>query len=320
MTCRESLKSLGALGGASMPPATEPAPVAGGVTNLAAAILVSAVFALGIIGGQPAHAENADSTAPLRPERTTFTNSEITDGFFKLAFGAELQLGRRVERIRKFDEPVRAFIVAPDGSARRAQIATVVADIRARVDHLDLAITDDPKTANLFVFLVPNREFGRTIRALYGREKARQIARSLDPECLSGIRKDPQYRIQRADVIIPTEVKDSAFLNCAYEELLQALGPINDSRSVTWSMFNDDVDMGYFDVYDQYILNILYDPKIRPGMTKEEAGNVLPEILPTVRARIDLARCEARSFAMTVVPARDERCGGATPELSAARE
>jgi hypothetical protein len=49
-------------------------------------------------------------------------------------------------------------------------------------------------------------------------------------------------------------------------------------------MFNDKVSMGFFDVFDQYILNILYDPRIRPGMTVEEVRGVLPEVLPDVRA------------------------------------
>jgi hypothetical protein len=44
--------------------------------------------------------------------------------------------------------------------------------------------------------------------------------------------------------------------------------------------------MGFFDVYDQYLLNILYDPRIRPGMTKEEVGKLLPEVLPKVRVWI----------------------------------
>ena len=32
------------------------------------------------------------------------------------------------------------------------------------------------------------------------------------------------------------------------------------------------------------LLNILYDPRVRPGMTKEEVNRVLPDVLPTVRA------------------------------------
>ena len=65
---------------------------------------------------------------------------------------------------------------------------------------------------------------------------------------------------------------------------MQALGPINDDASVPWTMFNDEVQMGFFDVYDQYLLNILYDPRIRPGMTKDEVAQLAAEIMPAVRA------------------------------------
>jgi hypothetical protein len=58
---------------------------------------------------------------------------------------------------------------------------------------------------------------------------------------------------------------------------------------VPWTMFNDDVQMGFFDVYDQYLLNILYDPRIRPGMTKQDVARLMPEILPAVRERLAAA-------------------------------
>jgi len=48
-------------------------------------------------------------------------------------------------------------------------------------------------------------------------------------------------------------------------------------------MFNDDVRMGFFDIYDQYILNILYDPRIKAGMTMAEVEAVLPQVLTDVR-------------------------------------
>ncbi len=41
-------------------------------------------------------------------------------------------------------------------------------------------------------------------------------------------------------------------------------------------MFNDDVSMGFFDIYDQYLLNILYDPRIKAGMTVDEVRAVTP--------------------------------------------
>jgi hypothetical protein len=247
-----------------------------------AALIAAATVISGV--GDPVRAENAEIGARRLAERTSFDNDEIIGGFLKIAFGAELQFGRRADRIRKFDEPVRVFVVNRGTPDRRADVAAVVADVHARVNHLDLAMTDDRSTANVVVTLVHARDLARTIRAAFGPDRAREIARSLHPQCLSGFAKDQSYRIRRAEVILPVDAGEFVFYDCAYEEMLQALGPINDDSSVPWTMFNDDVQMGFFDIFDQYLLNILYDPRVRPGMTKDEVKKVLPDVLPTVRA------------------------------------
>jgi hypothetical protein len=230
-----------------------------------------------------AHAESPDIASRRATERTDFTNEEIREGFFKIAFGAELQIDRSAGRVRKFDEPVRIFVEEAGALQRRSELASVVADIRSRVNHLDIGLTTDRRAANFVVRLVPERRLKSTIRSLYGSERARQIQKELKPECLSGIGKDESFRIRRAEVILPVDAEDFTFLDCAYEELLQALGAINDDASVPWTMFNDDVQMGFFDVYDQYLLNILYDPRITPGMTRDEVDAALPDIIASAR-------------------------------------
>jgi hypothetical protein len=230
-----------------------------------------------------AHAEDPDIVSRRVSQRTDFTDAEIKDGFFKIAFNAELQLGAHAERVRKFDEPVRIFLDSKGQPDRRPEIEAVIADIRAHVNHLDVAVTNDRQAANFVVRLVAAHDVERTIRALYGNDKAKRIQQNLNPQCLSGIGKDQRFRIRRAEVILPADAGDFTFYDCAYEELLQALGAINDDRSVPWTMFNDDVQMGFFDVYDQYLLNILYDPRLRPGMTKAEVSALLPEVMSTAR-------------------------------------
>ena len=218
-----------------------------------------------------------------RAEKKVFTDSEIIEGFFKTAFGAEYHLAGRVDRIRKYDAPVRVFA---DGNRadRKAQLAKVVADIGQRVQHLDIAMAETSDGANVLVKLVRDRDLYRTITTFYGSERAREIKTSLDPQCLSGFRKNEKYEIEHSDVILTVDNGDFIFLDCAYEELLQSLGPINDTSTVPWTMFNDNVSMGFFDVYDQYILNILYDPRIKAGMTVAEVKAVLPDVLADVRA------------------------------------
>ena len=230
-----------------------------------------------------AAAEPAAIAARQHAEKKSFTDAEIVEGFMKTSFGAEYHLAGRVDRIRKYEGPVRVFA---DGTRadRRAQLARVVADIGRRVQHLDIAMAENAGAANIAVQLVRDRDLTRTIARNYGSERAREIKSSLDPQCLSGFRKNEKFEITHSDVILTVDNGDFGFLDCAYEELLQSLGPINDTSSVPWTMFNDKVSMGYFDVYDQYILNLLYDPRIKPGMTVEEVKAVLPEALAEVRA------------------------------------
>jgi DUF2927 family protein len=227
-------------------------------------------------------AQTDEIAAKRAAERKTFTDAEIAEGFHKTVFGAELRLRGRTDVVRKYDRPVRVHVEGRAKPDRRGDVAKVIADIRKHIEHLDIAMTEDRDAANVLVILVRDRDLTRTVRKMYGRTRARQIAR-LDPQCLSGFRKDDTFRIVQSNVLLVVDAGDFTFYDCAYEELLQALGPVNDTN-VPWTMFNDDVEMGFFDVYDQYILNILYHPRIRPGMTRKEVDALLPQVMPDVRA------------------------------------
>jgi hypothetical protein len=247
------------------------------------AVVFTAIACDATISPPAASGEIPAIASRQRAEKKSFTDSEIADGFFKTAFGAEFQLAGRVDRIRKYDVPVRVFAEGLNRPDRKAQLAKVVADIGQRIQHLDIAMADSSAGANVVVELVRDRDLFRTITRFYGSQRAREIRSSLDPQCLSGFRKNDKFEIEHSDVFLTVDNGDFVFLDCAYEELLQALGPINDTSSVPWTMFNDNVSMGFFDVYDQYILNVLYDPRIKVGMTIPEVKAVLPEVLADVR-------------------------------------
>jgi DUF2927 family protein len=252
------------------------------------AVQALAVIVTGLLVGgatvPPAPADVPAVALRQRNEKKIFTDGEIINGFFKTAFGAEYHLAGRVDRIRKYQKPVRVFIDPATRADRRAQLAGVVADIAAHVQHLDIAVAESRDAANVMVTMVRDRDLYRTMISLYGSDKASDIRKSLDPQCLSGFRKDDSFEILNSDVILTIDNGDFVFFDCAYEEMLQSLGPINDTNAVQWTMFNDSIQMGFFDVYDQYILNILYDPRIRAGMTVADVREVLPEVLVSVRA------------------------------------
>ena len=251
--------------------------------TLATLAAILTVIALVAISSPAAPAAEIPGVAQRqRTEKKTFTDSEIVEGFLKTAFGAEYHLAGRVDRIRKYDTPVRVFA---DGNRpdRKAQLAKIVADIAAKIQHIDIAMAASSDDANVLVKLVRDRDLNRTIATFYGSERAKEIRSSLDPQCLSGFRKNEKFEIEHSDVILTVDNGDFVFFDCGYEELLQSLGPINDTSTVPWTMFNDNVSMGFFDIYDQYILNLLYDPRVKASMTVQDVKEVLPAVLVDVR-------------------------------------
>jgi hypothetical protein len=250
---------------------------------MAIATLVTAVIGVAAMAAD-SHSADRDIDKKRNAQRKHFSDAEIMDGFFKTTFGSELQRGEASDRIRKYDGPVRIFVDNRGRPDRRRQVAEIVEDIRRKIDHIDIALTTQRSEANFNVILVPERDFAQTLRTHYGAEKADQIQRSLEPQCLAGLAKDASYRIVRSDVFLVVDAGNFVFSDCGYEEILQALGPINDDNSIPWTMFNDNVSLGFFGIYDQLLLNILYHPRIKPGMTRDEVVSVLPDVLPEVRA------------------------------------
>ena len=137
---------------------------------------------------------------------------------------------------------------------RKAQLSKIVADIAARVQHLDIAMAGSLDDANVQVKLVRDRDLHRTIATFYGSERAKEIRSSTRNACRASARTEVRNRAFRRD---PHRRQwRLRLLDCAYEELLQSLGPINDTASVPWTMFNDNVSMGYLRLRP-YLLNLL---------------------------------------------------------------
>ena len=53
--------------------------------------------------------------------------------------------------------------------------------------------------------------------------------------------------------------------------MAQGLGLANDSLAARPSIFNDDEEFALLTPHDELLLRILYDPRMRPGMTPSTA-------------------------------------------------
>lgn len=77
-----------------------------------------------------------------------------------------------------------------------------------------------------------------------------------------------------AVAIIRAENPDLLRLSCIHEELAQGLGLANDSPAARPSIFNDDDEFALLTGHDELLLKMLYDPRLRPGMSAKEAAPI----------------------------------------------
>ncbi len=81
-----------------------------------------------------------------------------------------------------------------------------------------------------------------------------------------------------AIAFIRTEHPDLLRRSCIHEEVAQALGLPNDSPTVRPSIFNDDEEFALLTTHDEMLLHMLYDPRLQPGMTPDQARPYLREL------------------------------------------
>lgn len=71
---------------------------------------------------------------------------------------------------------------------------------------------------------------------------------------------------------------------CIEEELAQGLGLANDSPYARPSIFNDDDEFATLTSMDEVMLQMLYDPSLRPGMTLDQARPYIYDIAKRLNA------------------------------------
>ncbi len=79
----------------------------------------------------------------------------------------------------------------------------------------------------------------------------------------------------RAVALIRAELPDLVRLSCIHEEIAQGLGLPNDSPAARPSIFNDDDEFALLTSHDEKLLTLLYDPRLKPGITVDEARPVV---------------------------------------------
>ena len=212
----------------------------------------------------------------------SFSDRELIDGFMRTVFGSEnVWVARRAKnRVSKFSGPVRVHIVNKSGSGQSRAVRRFIADVNRRVPRLAISTTRSSARANYQVFLVRRADYRSVIRDTLPDIRTGFLERA----ACSGIaflRADGA--ISRAMAFVVVDEGQRTFRHCMVEEILQGLGPSNDSPRLRHSIFNDRSATDQFTPFDTYLLNMLYHPRIRPGMTRTDVRALLPSIVRDVK-------------------------------------
>ncbi|PCJ09457.1 MAG: hypothetical protein COB16_04700 [Rhodobacteraceae bacterium] len=119
--------------------------------------------------------------------------------------------------------------------------------IRARVKQ----ILPNISAENLEIFANPPRSFYCLVLA-------------------GGPPQDP-LSYTRGVALIRAEHPDLVRRSCVHEEVAQGLGLRNDSPRARPSIFNDDDEFALLTSHDEKLLTMLYDARLHPGMSAEQA-------------------------------------------------
>lgn len=198
-----------------------------------------------------------------------------------IAFGAEL--GQETDgRLHKWQRPIRVFLDIRAGEAELYRRLTENHLERlAGLTGLEISLADELSQANLVIVFDRDAQLVSSMaRHAPGLTTA---AIALDKAfCFAQFwHGQDSGEIKRAVIGIPSDraASEGKLPHCIVEETTQVLGLPNDSDDVNPSIFNDRSVFDDLTLHDQALLRLLYDPRLRAGMPRDEALAVARWIL-----------------------------------------
>ncbi len=226
-----------------------------------------------------------------------FTSRDLVRNFLKIAFyeeyvdtGGRLVARESASRLHRWTKPVTIaleFGASVDPAKRTRDRGEFVRFIRRLADITGHPIREvQPESADFRVFIVSEderRALGPTLRQIMPNisrtalntvvnlpRSTYCLAFATDPE------QDGSY--DQAIAVIRAEHPDLLRASCLHEEIAQGLGLSNDYALARPSIFNDDEEFSLLTTHDELLLKMLYDDRLRPGMTEAEARPIVERI------------------------------------------
>lgn len=225
--------------------------------------------------------------APPADAQERISDAQIVRYFDLIALRSEYQQIRN-PRVTRWDGPIRIHV-----EQDVAIEPVVMEDLRTHMSRLSrltavpMSYVDDARQANYQIVYTRMDRFAHYIERFLGGSSALSRRLIQRAHCVGfyGINRRTGAITQARAVIPVDHARERGVLYaCTVEETTQIMGLPNDEPTVLPSIFNDSTIYEDLTPVDELLLRLLYHPRMRPGMPRDEALAIAREVLPSLRA------------------------------------
>jgi len=204
--------------------------------------------------------------------------------------GGRLVARERASRVHRWAKPVTLSIEFGDSvpPASRSRDEAVTNSLVTRIARASgHSISRVPAGQGNFRVFVVNEEERRALEPVLRRIMPNISSTALNTVinlprttyCLA-FATDPEGdgTYNQAIAVVRAEHPDLLRASCLHEEIAQGMGLSNDYPLARPSIFNDDEEFAFLTRHDELLLEMLYDERLRPGMTETEARPIVERI------------------------------------------
>lgn len=213
-------------------------------------------------------------------ERIAFYDEYVRGGGLTASLGGQSRLKRWVQPVRMTVE-FGSNISEAQQAIDRGEVARYAARLSRITGHPITMSTNNPNYHVLYMSEDDAASLPARIKAIVPNinDNALNIFRSLPRSihCLViAFSSEPGgHEYAQAIALIRAEHPSLLRKSCVHEELAQGMGLANDSPRARPSIFNDDDEFALLTNHDELLLKMLYDRRLRAGMSWEQAKPIV---------------------------------------------
>lgn len=195
--------------------------------------------------------------------------------FRDVVFKTEPGEGAQGKPLVRWETPIRARVMGEGWEAYRSHIDSLFQQLQ-KLSGLSIALAGPNEPANMHIHFLPTADIRKRMNAP-------------GVNCggtLSG--KKDAWAITGAVVYISTE-SDFRTRHCIVEEITQILGLPNDTTFFDDTIFNDSSRVTALTLPDQILVRILYDKRLKSGMSERDATPIVRAIAAELHGRLSQA-------------------------------